>query len=489
LLVDNLASIGDPIPLSQHIDVILEGLPSEFNSVISVVESQFESMDIDELEALLLAHENPLEKFKKKTPDDAASINIVQNPNPNPTNPYQTNEGRGGRNSRGRSGRSGGGRTNPNNENTQCQICFKPNHTTLDCWHRNQTQHQSQNASPFQGHSQAPPPGYFQEAYGPYSGQNFPPRFGQNYGYGTPTYNSWPFPNPPPRFPAPPHSQPSAMIATAPSSSTTPTWYPDSGASFHVTGDSRNIQDPSYYAGAEHIYMAVHLINRLPTASLNFSVPYTTLLHKNPEYNSLKVFGSACFPLLRPYSAHKFDFRSHECIFLGNSTTHKGYKCLSPSGRIFISKDVLFNESRFPYESLFSISNKALSPPIQDVPISTLPIGPQITNTNPDNSHTSTFHSNTTTSDTAHNTTPSSPIQFSKPTNTHPMQTRAKSGITLPKINPTLLLTHTEPRTVKQALQDPKWLSAMTEEFEALTRNQTWTLVPLPHNRNAIGCK
>jgi histone deacetylase 1/2 len=69
------------------------------------------------------------------------------------------------------------------------------------------------------------------------------------------------------------------------------------------------------------------------------------------------------------------------------------------------------------------------------------------------------------------------------------MQTRAKSGTILPRLNPKLLLTHTEPRTLKQALQDPKWFSAMTEEFEALKRNQTWTLVPLPQHRSDIGCK
>jgi histone deacetylase 1/2 len=61
LLVDKFASIGDPLPLSQHIDIILEGPPSEFNSVISVVESKFESMEMDEVEALLLAHETRLE--------------------------------------------------------------------------------------------------------------------------------------------------------------------------------------------------------------------------------------------------------------------------------------------------------------------------------------------------------------------------------------------------------------------------------------------
>ncbi|PNY08091.1 hypothetical protein L195_g004602, partial [Trifolium pratense] len=92
LIIDNLASIGDPLPLSQHIDVILEGLPAEFNSVISVVESRFESIDMDEVEALLLAHETRLEKSKKKTLDDAASINLAQNPNTDSATPDQPND-------------------------------------------------------------------------------------------------------------------------------------------------------------------------------------------------------------------------------------------------------------------------------------------------------------------------------------------------------------------------------------------------------------
>ena len=98
---------------------------------------------------------------------------------------------------------------------------------------------------------------------------------------------------------------------------------------------------------------AIYLINRLPPASLKFEIPYHMLFHKFPDYNFLKTFGCSCFPLLRPYNKHKLDFRSHECIFLGYSTSHKGYKCLSPSERIYISKDVVFNESKFPYADLF----------------------------------------------------------------------------------------------------------------------------------------
>ena len=69
------------------------------------------------------------------------------------------------------------------------------------------------------------------------------------------------------------------------------------------------------------------------------------------------------------------------------------------------------------------------------------------------------------------------------------MQTRSKSDIILPRLNPNLFLTYTEPMNVKQALLDPKWRAAMKEEFDALQKNNTWSLVPLPPNRKAIGCK
>ncbi|GAA0153319.1 transmembrane signal receptor [Lithospermum erythrorhizon] len=46
-----------------------------------------------------------------------------------------------------------------------------------------------------------------------------------------------------------------------------------------------------------------------------------------------------------------------------------------------------------------------------------------------------------------------------------------------------------EPMSYKEAVQDPKWRHAMQEEIDALERNGTWTLEPLPLGKKAIGCR
>lgn len=78
-------------------------------------------------------------------------------------------------------------------------------------------------------------------------------------------------------------------------------------------------------------------------------------------------------------------------------------------------------------------------------------------------------------------------------TSTHPMQTRSKSGIHKRKkvnlITKYPLPHSTEPTCVSQALKSPEWQQAMTDEFMALMRNGTWTLVPPQPHYNVIGNK
>ncbi|KAH9782071.1 retrovirus-related pol polyprotein from transposon RE2 [Citrus sinensis] len=72
--------------------------------------------------------------------------------------------------------------------------------------------------------------------------------------------------------------------------------------------------------------------------------------------------------------------------------------------------------------------------------------------------------------------------------NQHSMTTRAKSGIFKPKTFLTVTQSY-EPKSVKEALADLKWHMAMKEEFTALEKNQTWTLVPADTATKIIGNK
>jgi hypothetical protein len=103
----------------------------------------------------------------------------------------------------------------------------------------------------------------------------------------------------------------------------------------------------------EAFLTATYLINLLPSKVINYDTPFQRLFKETPDYSALRVFGCACWPNLRPYNAHKLAFHSIRCVFLGYSTRHKGFKCLEPStGRVYISRDVIFDESLFPFENL-----------------------------------------------------------------------------------------------------------------------------------------
>ena len=104
---------------------------------------------------------------------------------------------------------------------------------------------------------------------------------------------------------------------------------------------------------------ATFLINRLPSKVIDNQTPFERLLKQKPEYFSLRTFGCACWPNLRPYNQHKLSFRSKVCVFLGYSGLHKGYKCLDlDSGRVYVSHDVIFDEILFPF-STYPSSNVA----------------------------------------------------------------------------------------------------------------------------------
>ncbi|XP_039039202.1 uncharacterized mitochondrial protein AtMg00820-like [Hibiscus syriacus] len=69
------------------------------------------------------------------------------------------------------------------------------------------------------------------------------------------------------------------------------------------------------------------------------------------------------------------------------------------------------------------------------------------------------------------------------------MQTRSKSGISKPKIFQATAWIDEELHSIKQALASPHWKVVVQEEYEALLKNKTWSLVSLPSDRRAVHCK
>jgi histone deacetylase 1/2 len=301
----------------------------------------------------------------------------------------------------------------------------------------------------------------------------------------------------------------------------------------------------------EAFYTAVYLINRLPTHVIDNANPLECLLgdKAKPNYDLLKSFGCACWPCLRPYNARKLTFCSKECVFIGYSSHHKGYKCLDiATGRIYISRNVIFDETVYPFSRHFSVSTPSYGSSVScandlltNVQIQLVPVdpraGPPGAGAMPDHAdhvdqhadhaedgdpgadHTDdsgTASSSGSTSSapdlpgsSAHDFSAGSPSPLSSPVHTgphgaaqqpppaagrtHAMRTRLRDGILLSKKRTDGIVTYTavrsddlEPVSMANALQNPQWKAAMDAELAALHRNDTWRLVPAPPGANLI---
>ena len=101
----------------------------------------------------------------------------------------------------------------------------------------------------------------------------------------------------------------------------------------------------------EALHYAVHVLNLLPSISINNKIPFSIIFQKDPSYTHLKVFDSLCFP--HTNNQNKLEPKSTPSIFLGFPILHSGYRCFDLKTRkIILSRHVTFNEYVFPYKQL-----------------------------------------------------------------------------------------------------------------------------------------
>ena len=98
------------------------------------------------------------------------------------------------------------------------------------------------------------------------------------------------------------------------------------------------------------------------------------MFKSKPNLTHLRTFGCICFPLLKPYNAHKILPHTTSCLFLGYPIHTKGYICQDPlTFWIYVSRHVHFNENEFLYPQPLSTSpstdSSSNSPPSHHISI------------------------------------------------------------------------------------------------------------------------
>ncbi|KAM1722971.1 hypothetical protein ACFX11_021617 [Malus domestica] len=225
----------------------------------------------------------------------------------------------------------------------------------------------------------------------------------------------------------------------------------------------------------------------MPTPVLHMQSLFEMLYHSPPRLDHLRVFGCACYLTLKPYRHNKLEPKTTQCIILGYAAQYKGYICYAiRDHKLIVSRHVVFDEDTFPSLPDSVYSSLSLAPPIIPHPNnfehpSFIPIPFR---------HIPFPYSSSHTTDPYSVTQSSSSIPVSQ-LNTHPMQTRLKSGILkkkaiLAQVQSSSII---ESQSFKVAVKSFEWRQAMEDEMAALVKQKTWRLVHLPPNKNLVGCK
>uniref|UniRef100_A0A2N9GIZ9 Reverse transcriptase Ty1/copia-type domain-containing protein n=1 Tax=Fagus sylvatica TaxID=28930 RepID=A0A2N9GIZ9_FAGSY len=524
-LVDTLAAINQPLSEEEQISFLLAGLGSEYESFITTVHMRTELLSIETLYGHLLSQELRMVQAQPKVDLSLAGAHFASRGgnssrgDRNGRSSYSNQAGCSSSGNRFNRGRNRGRGTSTNGSRPTCQVCGKFGHMALTCYHRFDNSYSSdsnkqallatpQTASDDQWYADSGATHHLTADLAnlnvradEYQGQDNI-RVGNGTGLPIKHVGTTHVLSPSSSFQlndvlhVPQISQNLLSIQKFTTDTNTfvelhPQFFSVKDQATRRTlvhGPSRNGLYPFPFFIKKH-----HQSNKNPTAFVGERVSHPQW-HSRLGHPALRTVSK----IISRFGLPPKHLPVRPCLSLGR--TH----LLSSQARsITASPDIA------PSRAAPAVTNEPTSAPYLE-PVSAAQTEPII------HTQTATTHVvlPNTPSDT-HLTPAASPENSSQtdpssappppPPSSHPMMTRSKNQISKPKIPtdgtiryplPTALLavtagplTVSEPTCFTVAVKSREWRHAMNLEFDALLRNQTWTLVPSHSSQNLIGCK
>ena len=284
---------------------------------------------------------------------------------------------------------------------------------------------------------------------------------------------------------------------------------------------------------AEAVSTAVYLKDRNPTKALSDMTPLEAWSGRKPTVAHLRSFGCKAYAHIPVQKRTKLDSKTIECTFVGYCNQSKAYRVYDPTkDYVIITRDVIFNESyngrhletqstgEDPHDAQNSSSdgtpnNNNESPPDtqstsneqdlddpqdlndqeggsaserdEDLSADNVDYQPTI----PRKAGNSTDRIQNALQEISRATNRISNIQKER-LELRRSSRESKQPERFDQNPKYARLAAAEPQTYDEAMcmdDANKWEQAMEDEIESITKNRTWSVVDLPSNRKAIGCR
>ncbi|KAH9699236.1 Integrase catalytic domain-containing protein [Citrus sinensis] len=234
---------------------------------------------------------------------------------------------------------------------------------------------------------------------------------------------------------------------------------------------------------AEAVVYACHLINRLPSTTIEGRTPMEMWIGKPAtNYDFLHVFGSTAYYYVKE---SKLDPRAKKALFIGIIGGVKGYRLWCPiTKKIIFGRDVTFDESTMLKQKDSQEDDKTSSN-LQQVEFEKVKADPAGVDEMDSDSPSTDDDEEVLTQEPSQQ---QDSIAYRRPRREirRPARFVDMVAYALPIVDDNV------PSTYREAVSNPEsiqWKKAMNEKMQSLHKNETWELVTLPKEKKAIGCK